>query len=145
MHEMSRGEWWEFASAGTRTGKLGVTRKDGTPHVTPIWFLLNEADGHDELIFTTVTAGLKGKALLRDPRLCLCVDDQLPPYSFVQFTAEASLHHDLDEMRDWATRLGGRYMGAEQAEDYGKRNADPGESLVRAKITRVVARAGIAD
>jgi PPOX class probable F420-dependent enzyme len=145
MREMSRDEWWEFASAGTRTGKLGVTRLDGTPHVTPVWFLLNEADGHDELIFTTVTAGLKGKALRRDPRLCLCVDDQQPPYSYVQLTAEATLHHDLDEMRTWATALGGRYMGAEQAEAYGERNADPGEALVRAKITRVVAYRGIAD
>jgi hypothetical protein len=35
-------------------------------------------------------------------------------------------------------------MGAERAEEYGKRNADPGESLVRAKITKVIARAEIA-
>ena len=49
-----------------------------------------------------------------------------------------------DEMLDWAARLGGRYMGADRAAEYGKRNAVPEESLVRAKITKVLARADIA-
>lgn len=88
---------------------------------------------------------MKGKAIRRDPRISLAVDDQRPPYSYVQFTAEARLTSDLDEMREWATRIGGRYMGAELAEDFGRRNAVPEESLVRATITKVVARAGIAD
>lgn len=144
MREMSRDEWWDFASSGTRTGKLALVRANGAAIVTPVWFLLNEGPDGDELIFTTVTESLKGKAIRRDPRISLVVDDQLPPYSYVQFTAEARLHHDLDETLEWATRLGGRYMGAEQAETYGKRNAAPEESLVRAKITKVIARADIA-
>ncbi|WP_026361304.1 PPOX class F420-dependent oxidoreductase [Amycolatopsis nigrescens] len=144
MREMSRDEWWEFASAGTRTGKLGVVRANGAPHVTPVWFVLNEADG-DELIFTTERDSLKGKAFRRDPRLSLCVDDQLPPYSYVQFTAEATLHEDLTETLEWATRIGGRYMGADRAAEYGSRNAVPGEYLVRARITKVLARTAIAN
>ncbi|MEV4597667.1 PPOX class F420-dependent oxidoreductase [Amycolatopsis sp. NPDC049253] len=144
MREMSRDEWWAFATEGTRTGMLGIVRANGAPVVTPIWFLLNEGPDGDEIVFTTGTDTLKGKALRREPRLSLAVDDQKPPYSYVQFTAEATLHHDLDEMLDWATRLGGRYMGADQAEAYGKRNAVPEESLVRAKITKVIARADIA-
>jgi PPOX class probable F420-dependent enzyme len=144
MREMSRDEWWAFATEGTRTGMLGIVRANGAPVVTPIWFLLNEGPDGDEIVFTTRTDTLKGKALRREPRLSLAVDDQKPPYSYVQFTAEATLHHDLDEMLDWATRLGGRYMGADQAEAYGKRNAVPEESLVRAKITKVIARADIA-
>ncbi|HWD02624.1 MAG TPA: PPOX class F420-dependent oxidoreductase [Amycolatopsis sp.] len=144
MREMSRAEWWAFASEGTRTGMLGIVRANGAPVVTPIWFLLNEGPDGDEIVFTTGTDTLKGKALRRDPRLSLAVDDQQPPYSYVQFTAEATLHHDLDLMLDWATRLGGRYMGAAEAEVYGKRNAVPEEALVRARITKVVARADIA-
>jgi hypothetical protein len=35
-------------------------------------------------------------------------------------------------------------MGAERADEYGKRNAVPGELLVRARITNVVAKAEIA-
>ncbi|WP_410654897.1 PPOX class F420-dependent oxidoreductase [Amycolatopsis sp. lyj-112] len=144
MREMSRDEWWNFASEGTRTGMLGLVRANGAPIVTPVWFLLNEGPGGDELIFTTGTDTLKGKALRRDPRLSLCVDDQKPPYSYVQITAEAELHHDYDEMLEWAIRLGSRYMGQDNAEAYGKRNAVPEESLVRAKIVKVIARADIA-
>ena len=144
MREMSREEWWEFASEGTRTGKLALVRANGAAIVTPIWFLLNEGPDGDELIFTTVTETIKGKAMLRDPRISLVVDDQEPPYSYVQFTAEARLTHDHAETLDWATRLGARYMGAERAEEYGKRNAVPEEALVRATITKVVARAEIA-
>jgi PPOX class probable F420-dependent enzyme len=144
MREMSRDEWWKFASEGTRTGKLGLVRANGAAIVTPIWFLLDEGPDGDELVFTTGTDTLKGKAIARDPRISLVVDDQEPPYSYVQFTAEARLTHDYDEMLDWATRLGGRYMGAARAEEYGKRNAVPEESLVRAKITKVIARAAIA-
>jgi hypothetical protein len=36
-------------------------------------------------------------------------------------------------------------MGAERAAEFGKRNAVPGELLVRARITKVVARAEIAN
>ncbi len=123
---------------------LGLVRKDGSPIVTPIWFLLNEGPDGDELIFTTGTETLKGKAIARDGRISLAVEDQRPPYSYVQFTAEARLTHDLDDMLTWATRLGARYMGAERGEEYGKRNAVPEESLVRATITKVIARADIA-
>jgi len=142
MREMSREEWWKFASEGTRTGKLAIVRANGAPIVTPVWFMLNEGPEGDELIFTTPTDSLKGKALRRDPRISLVVDDQVPPYSYVQFTAEARLTRE--ELREWATLLGGRYMGEENAQAYGERNADPGESLVRARITKVVGRADIA-
>ncbi|MDQ3877231.1 MAG: PPOX class F420-dependent enzyme, partial [Actinomycetota bacterium] len=30
---MTEKEWREFVSAGTRTGKLAIVRKDGSPHV----------------------------------------------------------------------------------------------------------------
>ncbi|TNC23046.1 PPOX class F420-dependent oxidoreductase [Amycolatopsis alkalitolerans] len=144
MHDMSREEWWKFASEGTRTGKVAVVRPDGTPHVTPVWFLLDETADGDELIFNTGVDSVKGRALRQHPRISVTVDDQEPPYSYVQFTAVASLHEDLDEMLPWSTRIGARYMGEDQGEAFGKRNAVPGEYLVRAKITRVVAHADLA-
>jgi PPOX class probable F420-dependent enzyme len=139
--KMTTEEWREFVSSGTRTGKAGVTTSDGTPHVTPIWFLL---DG-DDLVFTTAESGVKGRALRRDPRICLCVDEDAPPYSFVSLWGTASVSTDLDELRRWAAALGERYMGAERAEEYGARNGGPGELLVRVRITTVVARRDLAE
>lgn len=140
MEKMTDSEWRAFVSAGTRTGKAGVTRKDGTPHVTPIWFVLEG----DDVLFNTGRGTVKGHALARDPRVSICVDDQAPPFSYVVMQAEASLIEDLDEMRRWATVIGGRYMGAGRAEEFGARNAVPTEYLVRARITRVIAERGIA-
>jgi PPOX class probable F420-dependent enzyme len=138
---MTTAEWQEFVSSGTRTGKAGVTSADGTPHVTPIWFLL---DG-DDLVFNTHESSVKGKALRRDPRICVCVDDDTPPYSFVSLWGKASLSEDPDELRRWATELGRRYMGDDRAEEFGARHGIPGELLVRVRITKVVATRDLAD
>ena len=43
------------------------------------------------------------------------------------------------------TRIAGRYMGEEQAEAYGRRNAVPPEMLVRITSTKVVAKVDVAD
>jgi hypothetical protein len=45
----------------------------------------------------------------------------------------------------WAVRIGGRYTGAERAEEYGRRNAVPPEMVVRVTPTNVVAKVDIAN
>ena len=142
MHVMSEEEWKAFLTDRPRTAKLATVRADGRPHVAPIWIVLDD-DG--TVVFTTHAESLKGKSLRRDPRVALCVDDDRPPFSFVTIEGTVEISEDLEEMLQWATRLGGRYMGAEVASAYGKRNAVPGELLVRLRPTHVVARAGIAD
>ena len=47
-------------------------------------------------------------------------------------------------MLKWATEIGGRYMGADQAEAFGRRNAVPGELLVRVTPTKIHAEKNIA-
>jgi len=138
---MSRDERHAFLDHGTRTGKLATARADGAPHVAPIWFV---RDG-DDLVFTTGAGTVKGKALARDPRVAICVDDETPPFAFVLVEGVAELSADLDEMLTWATRLGGRYMGADLAEQFGRRNAAPEERLVRVRPTRVIAKTEISD
>lgn len=145
MHLMERDEWLAFVMHGTRTGKLATVRANGAPHVVPIWFVIDTAGGTDRIVFTTGAKTVKAKALRRDPRFAVCVADDTPPYSYVQFQAEAELSDDLDEMLPWASRLGGRYMSADAAEAFGRRNAVPGELLVRGTITKVIAEADIAD
>ncbi len=142
MREMSERERLRFLSEGTRTGKLATVRSDGSPHVVPIWFVLDD-DG--ALVFNVDGGSLKAKALQRDPRVSLCVDDETPPFAFVLLEGTAEVSYDVDEVLPWSTRIGARYMGAEAAEAFGRRNAVPGELLVRLRPTRVVAHVGIAD
>ena len=141
MRRMSEQEWRAFVMDGTRTAKVATARKDGRPHVVPVWFVL---DGED-VVFTTGARSVKGEALRRDPYACLCVDDQVPPFSFVMVEGPVELSADLDELRRVATRIARRYMGAERAEEFGARNAAEGELLVRLRPTHVLAEADLAE
>jgi hypothetical protein len=141
MEEMSREEWHAFVRQGTRTGKLAVTRADGSPHVKPIWFVLDD----DDFVFNTSETSVTGRALRRDPRVSLLIDDEEPPFAYVLVDGRATLDADLGPMRDWATQIGGRYMGSDRADEFGSRNAVPGELLVRITPAKVLARRGIAD
>ncbi len=131
----------DFLSHGTRTGKLAIVRKSGQPSVTPIWFAL---DG-DDLVFMTHETSGKAHAIRRDNRVALVVDEETPPYSFVLIEGTVTVSEDPDELLHWATVIGGRYMGADRAAEYGERNGVPGEYLVRLRPTRIVAKAGVAD
>jgi PPOX class probable F420-dependent enzyme len=141
MHTMSEDELRRFLTERPRTMKLATVRADGRPHVTPVWFVL---DG-DDVVFTTGERYVKSQDMRRDPRVCLCADDETPPFAYVMIEATATLSDDLDAVHVWATRIGGKYMGADQAEAFGKRNAVLGELLVRVTPTKIIAHAGIAE
>ena len=128
-------------SVPARTAKLAVVRADGSPHVAPVWV---DLDG-DAVVFMTSADTIKGKAIVRDPRVSLCWDDERPPFSFVTLAGVARVSTDPDELLEWATRIGGRYMGADRAEEYGRRNAVPPEMVVRVTPTRVTAKVDVAD
>ena len=61
------------------------------------------------------------------------------------YEGEATVSTDLDELLRWSTILGGRYMGADRAEQFGLRNAVEGELLVTVRPTRILGQANIAD
>ena len=134
--------WWkEFVGAlPARTGKLAVVRKDGSPHVVPVWV---DVDG-DELVFMTGKDTVKGKAITRDGRIAICFDDERPPFDFVTIFGTAGVSEDLDAMLHWGTRIAARYMGEDLAEQYGKRNAVPGELLVRVRVDKVIGARNVA-
>ena len=56
-----------------------------------------------------------------------------------------TVSEDLAEVRRWATAIGGRYMGADRAEEFGRRNGVPGELLVRLTPASVLAERAVAD
>ena len=140
MPEMTKEEYKEFLLQGTKTGKLATVREDGRPHVVPIWFTL---DG-DNIVFTTGETSVKAKNMARDPRVSISVDDQTPPYSFVTIEGTATFSKDPQQLLLWATCIGGRYMGEDQAEAFGKRNASEGEILVTIEPTKIIAYKDVA-
>ena len=130
----------DFLSHGTRTGKLGFLAASGRPLVAPVWFVVEDGS----LVFNTGKDTAKGRALARDPRVSLCVDLEEPPYAFVQVQGEAELSEDPAELLRTATAIGARYMGAGRAEEFGQRNAVPGELVVRVRPAKVLANFDVA-
>ena len=113
---------------------------DGRPHLVPIWFDID----NETFVFTTGHVAVKAANLRRDPRTCLSVDDQVPPFSFVQLEGTVSLETDPDQLLYWATRIGRRYMRQEQAQAHGKRNGVPGEILIRIAPTNLFGKKDVA-
>ena len=141
MHTMTRDEALAFIGEGTRTGHLATVRADGRPHVAPIWFVV---DG-DDIVFNTGTGSVKGRNLSRERRGSISVDDANPPYSFVIASGQTTISEDPDELLEFATRIGGRYMGTDRAEEFGRRNGVPGELLVRLHATSITGIAAVSD
>jgi PPOX class probable F420-dependent enzyme len=139
---MTDGEVRRFLdSTPARPAILATVRPDGRPHAAPIWYAL---DG-DALVFNTGADTVKGRNLRRDPRVALSIDDDAAPFSFVVVEGEAQLSDDLAHVRHWAEVIGGRYMGADKAEELGERNGVPGELLVRVVPTRITSAKDLAD
>jgi PPOX class probable F420-dependent enzyme len=142
MRTLDEAEIRTFLAEGARTAKLAVVRKDGSPLVTPVWFQL---DGDGAIVFMTGKDTVKGRALQREPRVSVCVEDDRPPFAFVRVDGVAELSEDPADLQRWATRIAERYMGAERAQEVGERNGVPGELLVRVRTTRAVGQADLAD
>ncbi len=136
-------DWWKsFIDAlPAHTAKLAVVRADGSPLVAPVWI---DRDG-EHVVFMTSADTIKGKSILRDGRVSLCLDNETPPFDFVTISGTTTTSTDTDELIHWGTRIAGRYMGADQAEQFGRRNAVAPEMVVRVTPTSIVAKTNVAD
>ena len=140
MTEMSEKEIIDFLMKGTRTGKVSTVREDGHPHVAPIWFVWNEG----KIIFSTMNGSVKAKNIKRNPQVCICVDDELPPYAFVIVEGTAKFSDNQKDLLKWNTTLGSRYMGEKLAKVYGKRNSTKGSVLVEITPTKMIGEKDVA-
>jgi PPOX class probable F420-dependent enzyme len=134
MAEMSKAEIGRFLMQGTLTGKLATAKRDGSSHVVPIWFVLDNGNTRGKvgnIIFTTGDTSVKANNIQRDNRVNICVDDQIPPFYFVTIFGTAKIHpYKQKEVLKWATKIAERYMGKKNAEAYGRRNSEEGLVLV---------------
>ncbi|MDE0759235.1 MAG: pyridoxamine 5'-phosphate oxidase family protein, partial [Pseudomonadales bacterium] len=90
--------------------RIAVVRADGSPLVTPIWFILE----NNAIYFTPREKSEWFNCLRRDPRVALSIDEQVMPYRKVLVEGVAELVHDVGEDDDWRelySRIAQRYVG----------------------------------
>ncbi len=141
VHKMSPEEIRAFIGEGTRTAHLAIVRPDGRPHVSAIWVV---RDGED-IVFTTRLASVKGRNLTRTGFAALSVDDPHPPYSYVALEGPVTIIDDPTELRRWAEIIGGRYMGADRAVEFGEQNGIPGEVVCRLRPSHMTGQLAVTD
>jgi hypothetical protein len=139
---MAEDEIWAFLSASPpHTAKVATVRSDGRPHVAPVWYDVEDRS----IVFNTSLETVKGRNLTRTGWAALCVDDERPPFAFVVAEGPVELSDEPEALRRWATRIGGRYMGAHRAAEFGARNGVPPELVVRLRPERFSAAVDLAD
>ena len=103
-------------------------------------------DDENNIIFNTGNKSVKAKNIQRNNKVRLCVDDQIPPFSFVVIDGIAEITSDRpSEVFKWAKIIAARYMGDDKAEIYGKRNSSEGELLLKITPTKISGQKDISE
>lgn len=114
--------------------RVAVVRADGSPLVTPIWFIHEVSDEGSHVYFTPREQSEWFACLRRDPRVALCIDEQLMPYRKVIAEGQAQLVHDVGEDDAWRElyrRIAGRYVPPEAADAYVQNTIEQPRGLYR--------------
>ena len=113
--------------------RIAVVREDGSPLVTPIWFIYEDG----AIFFTPRDKSEWFACLRRDPRVALCIDEQPLPYRKVLVEGQAALVHDVgadDVWRDQYRRIAERYVNREGAEAYVQNTIDQPRGLYQVAL-----------
>ena len=98
--------------AAPRIAVLAYVRKDGRPCQTPIWY--RYLDG--QVVMTAQSNAPKIHALRRDPRVCVTIQDEAPPYRAVIIDGVVDLSALPEGEHDHESAV--RYLGAYGAKVY---------------------------
>lgn len=134
MPRLSNAERDDFLGTRGVLMRVSVVRADGSPLVTPIWYLYED----DAIYFTPREQSEWFACLRRDPRVALCIDEQPLPYRKVIIEGSAELVYDVGNdavWRDQYRRIAGRYVDAEGAEAYVQNTIDQPRGLFRVPLS----------
>jgi hypothetical protein len=110
--------------------RLAYIATDGTPRVVPIWFHWN---GH-EFIMASPPKAPKLKALARNPKVSLTIDDNTFPHKVLLVRGTARLESLNGIVPEYATAAE-RYFGPDQGKAWVKNLGTMISSMVRVTIT----------
>jgi len=134
MPKMSAAEQSAFLDEIGILMRVAVVRDDGSPLVTPIWFIHRD----DAIWFTPREKSEWFGCLRRDARVSLCIDEQPSPYRKVLIDGNAELVHDIgndDEWRELYRDIAVKYVGTEAGNAYVDNTINQPRGLYRVPLS----------
>ena len=110
--------------------RLAYVWTDGSPRVIPIWFHWNGK----EIVMGTPAKAPKLKALAKNPRVSLTIDDNVFPHKVLLVRGTARLE-PVDGVVPEYAMAAERYFGAEQGKAWAAQMGKMVQSMVRVTIT----------
>jgi hypothetical protein len=107
-----------------RIGRLATLRRDGSPHVAPVWYRLEDG----AILVLTDRGSVKHRNIERDARVEFCIDDERPPYHTVIVGGRATVHEAPGA--EWRESLAIHYLGEEAGKRYVTQNASTGNEIM---------------
>ena len=112
---------------------VSTVRPDGTPHMTPVWHLV---DG-DDVVLTVDNSSVKARNVRTNPVAALTVVTDETPQRWLLVSGKAEL--STERLEEIARKVSVHYMGEEEGIPYSKQAMkDFDFVLLRIKPTRVV-------
>jgi hypothetical protein len=110
--------------------RMAYVWTDSTPRVIPIWFHWN---GHD-IVLATPPKAPKLKALAKNPKVALTIDDNVFPHKVLLIRGTARLQ-PVDGIVPEYAQAAERYFGREQGQAWVKNLRTMISSMVRITVT----------
>src|SRR5712664_700572 len=110
--------------------RLAYIAPDGTPRVVPIWFHWNGR----EFVMATPPKAPKLKALAKNPKVALTIDDNAFPHKVLLVRGTARLETVKGIVPEYAVAAE-RYFGSEQGKAWVKQLGSMIQEMVRIAIT----------
>jgi len=90
-------------------------RKDGSPHMTPVWHIL-----YENFVFIVIEeSSVKAKNLRFDERISLCIATETKPQKWVQINGKALL--SKDNIPELVNLMSNNYLGKNEGIEYSKK------------------------
>jgi PPOX class probable F420-dependent enzyme len=121
--------------------KVGCLTEDGAPYVVPAWY---EWDGEAFWLVPRARSAW-ARYLQRDPRVCLCIDEEAPPHRRVQVLGRAEIVEQPNVGGRWvpiAERMAARYLGPDGGPRYLVPTLDRPRWLIRVHPEKLTTWAG---
>ena len=134
MPKLTEAEQQSFLSTPGVLMRIACVRQDGSPLVTPIWFIHHDGG----ICFTPGAQSEWFHCLKSDPRVALCIDEQDRPYRKMIIEGRAELLYDLGEddlWRDLYRQIARRYVPLEAADAYVDNTDDQPRALYKVALS----------